>query len=118
MRPFRKFLNDLTGAHAFADVVDQIRHHGDVHDQKRKLDPGNVSDDLEHLPGKERSGHDDRQVFSPGLLHQQSYAFDDIDGGVGKDCRADHAQAVIVEEGNLVEHNVHKAAFRIEVELR
>src|SRR5271168_5153549 len=68
----------LTGAHLLVEHDGQIDKDEQVEDGQHYLEHRDMADDLVKLPGQERSGQDEGEVFRPPLLQHQPGAFDDV----------------------------------------
>ena len=81
---------------------EQIRQNSEVDEEKSDAEAGEVGEELVDLPGERRSRQDDGEVLSPGLLQQQSGAFDDADPGVEEGEYSRLTQVVRVDQIGLV----------------
>ena len=59
-------LNRLASAARYD--LQQVEKYEDVDDEQTDPDPRDLVDDLEDLPGEERSGDDESEDFAPSLL--------------------------------------------------
>src|SRR5277367_2893067 len=76
------------------NIEDEVDDNSNIEKGEYDLDPSDVTDDLEQLPGQKRSSQDQSDVFGPYLSEHQSDAFEQMEPRGGEDREADLLQPV------------------------
>ncbi len=105
----------MTGA--VDDYAEQIEEDQNVDGEETDANPGDVTEDLQKLPGQEGGGNGEGEVLAPGLFKIEADAFDHGEGGVAIRKEADSAQNRVVDEGGLLEDKSDQSRFGIEAEM-
>jgi hypothetical protein len=99
------------------DDAEQIDEDEDVDGEEADANPGDVTEDLEELPGQERGGDGEGEVLAPGLFKIEADAFDHGEGGVQIREKADAAENRVVDERGFLEDKSDQARLGIEAEM-
>src|SRR5208337_759798 len=99
------------------NIKDEVDDNSNIEKREHDLEPGDVTDDLEQLPGQEGRGQDQSHIFGPYFSEHQSDAFQQMETRGGEDSEADLLEPVRIDHRNLLQNQAGEAALRIETQV-
>lgn len=99
------------------DDTRKVNENSDVNGKEGDADFRDAVQQLADLPGQERRGDDEGEIFAPDLFEIEADGFKDAEAGVTEGGEADAAQHGVVDELGLVKEEVDEAGLGVEAQV-